>query len=86
MKPQHIHKYTRVKTEKSTLMKCAIPGCKHFLARLLAVGRESLCWRCGEAFFLTMENTTLKKPCCDNCRRRNRTEVTFNPHLLEDAS
>ena len=78
MKPSHTHKYIRIKTDKKALMKCAIPGCRHFIARMLAVGRESLCWKCGEVFFLTMENTTLKKPCCETCRRKNRGEIEFD--------
>lgn len=72
----HIHKYMRVVIGKNgfVVMKCMIPGCRHFISRELAVGRESICWKCGAALVLTMENTTAKKPVHDECKR-NREEV-----------
>lgn len=50
--------------------KCAIPGCTHYIARELAIGRQSICWGCEQELILDAENTTLKKPRHKQCRRK----------------
>jgi len=71
MKYDHIHKYMRVNLGKNgyVVFKCMIPGCPHYIRRELAVGRQSICWRCGRPMTLTMANTLLKKPHHLDCRR-----------------
>lgn len=74
----HVHKYQRVKLggrqSKYIVMKCMLPGCTHFIRRDLAVGRKSICWKCGGELILNMENTTLKKPTHRECRRVREQE------------
>lgn len=57
------------------VFKCMIPGCPHYLSRELAVGRDSVCWKCGETLTLNMENTTLKNPTHLYCRKTREDKV-----------
>lgn len=57
------------------VFKCALPGCPHFIARELAIGRKSVCWKCNGEMVLNMENTTLKKPTHKECRRGYEEEA-----------
>lgn len=67
MKHQGAHKYRRVKMGKDKsyiVYRCDIPTCSHYVQRELAVGRESICHKCGKTFVLTMKNVTQAKPSC----------------------
>jgi len=69
---EHVHKYMRVKLGKKKdfiVFKCMIPGCTHYLQRDLVVGRESICWVCGELMTLSMKTTTLKYPHHSYCTK-----------------
>ena len=77
LKP-HIHKYMRVIKDNPpgyTVFKCMIPGCEHWIRKELCLGRESICWVCGTAVILNMENLSLKKPRHFECKRSKQTEA-----------
>ncbi len=69
--PQHVHKYQRITLGNKgyVVLKCALPKCKHYIRRELAVGRASICWKCGMELILTMQNTNSKKPIHEECKR-----------------
>ena len=70
-KETHIHKYERAKLgKKHIVLKCALIGCTHFIAKPLAIGRISQCWRCGEPFALTKASVELVRPHCISCTKR----------------
>ena len=67
MKHQGAHKYRRVKMgrEKDYIVyRCDLPSCPHYVPKYLAVGRESICWKCGKTFILNGKNLTQAKPTC----------------------
>lgn len=78
---KHIHKYVRIKVGKNKRIeyKCAIPGCVHKVREEYAVGRESLCNRCGNVFYLNKENMRLAKPHCPYC---TKNKVLQNAQVL----
>lgn len=70
------HKYMRVKLGKKEALKCQIPGCPHFITHPeLALGRESLCWRCGNVFIIIRTEASFyaKKLKCGECKPINLT-------------
>lgn len=88
----HIHKYYRVILKKRSkgnvptgedyvVYKCGLSGCGHYIARKLAVNRESICWECGEKFTLNLKALRLKKPRCPNCTNKNKEKANVNPTL-----
>lgn len=67
----HIHKYIRARMGKDYIIfKCALPGCTHYVSKVVAEGRLSLCWICGEEMVLTKQALELKKPHHLECKRK----------------
>jgi hypothetical protein len=51
------------------VFKCMIPGCKSFMPREIVIGKISQCWNCEKELILDMQNTVLKKPTHEQCRK-----------------
>jgi len=65
------HKYMRIPYGKRDAFKCSIPGCTHMLTHPeLAIGRESICWRCGNIFVIKRTDASFyaKKLKCGECK------------------
>jgi hypothetical protein len=60
-----------IKDPKSVneVFKCMVPGCTSFMPRELVMGSLSLCWVCNHVLVLTGENTKLRKPTHEFCRK-----------------
>jgi hypothetical protein len=83
MTQKHIHKYMRVKygSKGYIIYKCTLPGCTHFVNERLILGRNAICWLCGNEFTIRILH---KKPHCDECIRPNRlTKELAQETLLE---
>lgn len=70
MSEKHVHKYRR-HTYKSgnSVYFCALPDCSNKIATSLALGKRTICWRCGESFIMTEYSIRLAKPHCQNCHK-----------------
>ena len=71
-----MHMYRRIvwgsKDKPSIIYKCTIPGCTHYLHKVLAEGAISLCNRCKhEEIVITkyMISKNIVKIHCDKCTR-----------------
>jgi hypothetical protein len=77
------HKYkrivwkTRTTNEPYIIFKCMLPGCMHYVQRELVVGNESICWKCGNAFQMSMSSTYLAKPHCPHCVEGKKGEASI---------
>lgn len=70
-KSKHIHKYILVKSNYTSIWKCAIAGCTTIMYSYLRdamIGRFSLCNGCGAQFTLTEDNLTEDFPTCAKCK------------------
>lgn len=65
------HKYERIKLGNKgfEVFKCMLRDCAHWIRKELVVGRETICWRCGDALVMTKFTATMKKPHCKKCTR-----------------
>lgn len=79
---QHVHKYQKRKLGKNkdyVVFACALPNCRHYIAPQLAIGKASLCNKCGEIFLITAEmarpGREQLKPHCDSCTRGRKVKV-----------
>lgn len=74
-KVAHIHKFKRL-TYKSgnSIFFCALPDCAQKLSTALALGKRSLCWRCGEPFIMNEYSLRLAKPHCESCHKPKKIE------------
>lgn len=72
-KSVHVHKYQRLNIGKPPgeyfVMKCMDPSCSHYIAADLALGRNCVCWRCGDIFVLTKNDLSFRRPHCRKCTR-----------------
>lgn len=71
---KHVHRYQRVDIsqtphKKYLVMKCSLPDCTHYVSIPLAIGKSSICWRCGEEFVMTADLARLSKPHCKACTK-----------------
>lgn len=67
---RHAHKYHHVDTSFGRVWACALPDCNHYMPqhmKELMLGKNSLCWSCGEKFLLTPINMRNDQPVCSNC-------------------
>lgn len=75
MKEKHIHKFKRLRYKSGNeIFFCALPDCNSKLSLPLALGKRSLCWRCGEPFIMNEYSLRLAKPHCDKCHQPKKIE------------
>lgn len=67
-----IHKYRRIRSSKNKhdVYKCV--SCPHYVIGDLVIGREAICWYCGNVFQMSKLSLLLKPHC--GCK----TSVTFS--------
>lgn len=67
--PEHVHKYKRFKFGNGRVaFRCMAGGCAHYVLEELILGRQSICWRCGNIFMIDERSARLAKPHCD-CKK-----------------
>lgn len=87
---RHVHKFTKKflgKGKTWPVYQCVKDGCATYYAENLVVGKECVCWRCGEVFTMTPK-TLIKKPHCPICinpkmRRALTTPKSKSLDILE---
>lgn len=76
IKEKHVHKLRRhtYKTGNAVYF-CAL-DCKFKIITSLALGKRTICWRCGEEFVMNEYSIRLAKPHCEKCHKpkSNRDE------------
>jgi hypothetical protein len=78
-KPKHTHKFKRLKYKSgNVIFFCALPDCNTKIAIPLALGKRSICWRCGSEFIMNEYSLRLAKPHCDNCHKPKRFETIID--------
>lgn len=70
----HTHKYQRAKLgPKYLIYRCMLPGCSHYVPANLVVGRECICWNCGDSFYIKKGHIQ-KSPKCPDCTGSKKHE------------
>lgn len=84
-KKEHTHKFKRHTYETGNkIFFCALPKCNKKLKVGLALGKESLCWRCGEVFVMNEYAIRLAKPHCENCHKSKNGDNFILPSNQTD--
>ena len=66
----HTHKFKRLRFKSGNeVFFCVDADCNKKLNISLALGKRSICWRCGQPFILSEYSLRLAKPHCDNCHK-----------------
>jgi len=84
-RPQnHVHKYILKVMQPSgyKVYMCALEDCSHYIEAMLAQGKQSICWRCGEVCYVALTRTgrEIKRPHCLTCVKvYNKRDVAGKP-------
>lgn len=80
---KHTHKLRRhtYKTGNAVYF-CALPDCSYKIHTALALGKRSVCWRCGEDFIMNEYAIRLAKPHCEKC---HKPKVGLPDGIVEQA-
>lgn len=69
-KQQHVHKFKKLRYKSGNeIFFCALPDCSQKINPALALGKKSICWRCGEEFIMSEYALRLAKPHCEGCHK-----------------
>jgi hypothetical protein len=67
---KHVHKLKKVRFKTgNVIFFCALPDCTYKINPALALGKLSICWRCGKSFSLSEYALRLMKPHCIDCHK-----------------
>lgn len=84
----HTHKYKRIENKKTgtTIYRCDLINCTHYVTESLAWHRLTICFKCNQEFVLTKRKITQMKPKCLNCsgRKKENTEVDKLMELIPE--
>lgn len=84
-KTDHIHKLKRVKYRTGTVMYfCTGATCTKKFAPALALGKQTICWRCEEPFEMNEYSIRLVKPHCQKCHEPKKGTVTQALSIAND--
>jgi late competence protein required for DNA uptake (superfamily II DNA/RNA helicase) len=87
MTEKHVHKYKRLKYKSGNfIFFCALPDCNQKINISLALGKRSLCWRCGSEFIMTEYSLRLAKPHCNNCLKSKFEGTHLNVVVTDEIS
>src|SRR6266849_9861751 len=79
-KEKHIHKLKRLKYKSgNVIFFCSLPDCSFKTNISLALGKRSICWRCGNSFIISEYSLRLAKPHCDACHKPKNDSIERNP-------
>src|SRR5216683_5297533 len=69
-KLKHTHKLKRVRFKTgNAIFFCALPDCSYKIQPPFALGKRSICWRCGNEFIMDEYTLRLAKPHCTSCHK-----------------
>jgi len=88
VKNKHVHKYEKTKIgDNYEVYKCALPGCTHYIAATLIIGRLSLCWGgCQNAVLMDNSLSKMKRPICDDCKELRRKQRELLRSIPEETT
>jgi len=67
---------------------CTLPDCTNKIKQPLALGKRSICWRCGNPFIMNEYAIRLANPHCEDCHKSKdgKLVVPNNAHLGQDEN
>ena len=66
---KHLHKLKRLKYKSGNVSFFCILDCSYKISQALALGKQTICWRCGKPFTMTEYSLRLAKPHCEACHK-----------------
>lgn len=77
--PKHNHKVKRLNLSTGNkIYFCVLPDCTFKIKVALSLGKQVICWRCENPFYLNEYSIRLAKPHCENCHK-SKISIPFIP-------
>ena len=83
-KSNHIHRLKRHTYKSGNQIYFCVLDCKYKISPALAVGKKSICNRCGQEFVLTEYSVRLARPHCDACHKPKELKLSLEDKARED--
>lgn len=86
---KHIHQYQRknlaIPPKEYIVYACALPNCTHYIPAKLAMGKQSLCNKCGNEFTLDRYAIWQQRvnPYCPSCRGEQANDVRLFEEFIK---
>lgn len=81
---RHVHRYMRTRPRNEIIWKCMLPGCSHYIPlNTTVIGRNSICWECGEVFTMEEHHLRQEMPNCDTCTTGVVQEVDIDTYIKQ---
>lgn len=74
-KTKHTHKLKRITYKSGNTMYFCVLDCNFKISPALALGKKSICWRCGHEFIMSEYSLRLAKPHCEGCHKPKNADV-----------
>ncbi len=88
--PKHTHKLKRIKYNNNEEMYFCVLDCTFKVVVKEALGKKTICWRCGDEFLMNEYSIRRAKPCCNKCIDHKETlsesEISFANIRTADVS
>jgi len=68
-KIKHTHKLKRLKYKSGVSVFFCVLDCNFKISVPLALGKKTICWRCGEEFLMNEYSIRLVRPHCSSCHK-----------------
>lgn len=81
-KQKHIHKVKRLNLSTGNkIYFCVLPDCPWKIKVALSLGKQVICWRCGEPFYLNEYSIRLAKPHCEGCHQSKNSALEYDSSI-----
>lgn len=87
MPEKHIHKLKRHTYKSGNQIYFCVLDCGYKISPALAVGKKSICNRCGLEFTMTEYSVRLAKPHCEACHKpKNGSDIDMQEQIADMAT
>jgi hypothetical protein len=85
VKSSHVHKLKRLRYKSGNeIFFCTLPDCTYKTNIALALGKRSICHRCGSEFLMDEYSLRLAKPHCPQCHKPKNQMPTLDEIIVFD--
>jgi len=81
---KHVHKLKRHRFKSGNEVYFCTLDCNYKISPALAVGKKTICHRCGEVFTMNEYSIRLARPHCDKCHKSKiQSEIIINSNMSD---
>jgi hypothetical protein len=84
---RHVHKFRRHRYQSGNEIYFCVLDCAFKVAPALAIGKKTVCHRCGEIFEMNEYSIRLAKPHCENCHKpKSGIKIVMPSKVIKEST